>query len=65
MDKEEIIAKLPEACADPKSWVMTGTKGIYAYPRGMEEDSAELVGKSLADAAKLVLQSLVRMILGL
>jgi hypothetical protein len=44
---------------------MTGTKGIYAYPRGEEDDSAELVGKSLADAAKLVLQSLVRIILGI
>lgn len=65
MNKEEIIAKLPEAYADPKSWVMTGTKGIYAYPRGEEDDSAELVGRSFADAAKLVLQSLVRMIVGI
>jgi Zn-finger nucleic acid-binding protein len=65
MDKEEIIAGLPAAYADPKSWVMTGTKGIYAYPRGEEDDSAELIGRSFADAAKLVLQGLVRMILGI
>ena len=61
---QEKIAKLPEVYADPKSWVVTGTRGIYAYPRGAE-DNDDLVGKSLGDTAKLVLQSLVRMILGI
>jgi hypothetical protein len=45
--------------------VVTGTKGIYAYPRGDEDDSAVLVAKSFGSAAQLVLQSLVRMILGI
>ena len=55
MSAEKVVAKLPEVYANPKSWVVTGTKGIYAYPRGDEDDSA----------AQLVLQSLVRMILGI
>ena len=64
MPMETIAAKLPEVYANPKSWVVTGTKGIYAYPRG-EEEGDDLVGKSLGGAAKLVLQALVRMILGI
>lgn len=63
MDKEAIIGKLPAVYANPKSWVLTGTKGIFAYPRGAEEDD-DPVGASLTGAAKLVLQTLVRMILG-
>lgn len=63
MPMETIAAKLPEVYANPKSWVVTGTKGIFAYPRG-EEEGEELIGKSFTAAAKLVLQSLVRMVLG-
>ncbi|HEY7217337.1 MAG TPA: zf-TFIIB domain-containing protein [Candidatus Binatia bacterium] len=64
MDKEAIIATLPEVYANPKSWVLTGTKGIYAYPRG-EEAGDEPVKESVAGAVKLILQSLMRMILGI
>ena len=64
MGKEGIAAKLPEVYADPKAWVVTGTKGIFAYPRGEEADD-DVVEKSLGGAVKLVLQSLVRMILGI
>ena len=64
MSGEKIAAKLPQVYADPKSWVMTGTKGIFAYPRGAEEDD-EFVHQSLKGAAKLVLQSLARMVLGI
>jgi len=64
MSGERIVAKLPQVYADPKSWVMTGTKGIFAYPRSAEEDD-QLVGQSVKGTAKLVLQSLARMILGI
>jgi len=64
MSGEKIPARLPEVYADPKSWVMTGTKGIFAYPRGAEQDD-ELLDQSVKGAAKLVLQSLARMILGI
>jgi Zn-finger nucleic acid-binding protein len=63
LGSERVAAKLPEVYADPGSWVVTGTRGIYAYPRGVEEND-DLLGKSLGDSAKLVLQSLVRLILG-
>jgi hypothetical protein len=63
MSGEKIVAKLPQVYADPKSWVMTGTKGIFAYPRGAENDD-DLVDQSVKGTAKLVLQSLARMILG-
>ena len=63
MGEARVVAKLPEVYADPKSWVVTGTRGIFAYPRGREEDD-ELVAQSVSGTAKIVLQSLVRMILG-
>jgi Zn-finger nucleic acid-binding protein len=64
MGGAKLVAALPQVYADPKSWVVTGTKGIFAYPRGGEEND-DLVGSSLADIAKLVLQSLVGMVLGI
>jgi Zn-finger nucleic acid-binding protein len=63
MGTEEIIARLPEVYADTQSWVMTGTKGIFAYPRGAEENM-DGVANSVTGAVKLVLQSIARMILG-
>lgn len=63
MDKATIIRRLPEAMGDPKAWVLTGTKGIYAYPRG-EEQSDETVKQSLAGAAKLIVEILLRTLLG-
>jgi Zn-finger nucleic acid-binding protein len=64
MSGEKIAARLPEVYADPRSWVMSGTKGIFAYPRGAEEGD-ELLDQSVKGSAKLVLQSLARMILGI
>ena len=63
MSGAKIAAKVPEVYADPKSWVVTGTKGIFAYPRGTEanEDPADA---SLKGALKSALQSFIRMALG-
>lgn len=63
MSDAAIVAKLPQVYADPKSWVVTGTRGIFAYPRGAGENE-ELADGSVKGAAKLALRSLVRMILG-
>ena len=63
MSGEKFAAKLPQVYADPKSWAMTGTQGIFAYPRCAEEDD-ELPDQSIKGAVKLVLQTLARMILG-
>jgi hypothetical protein len=49
---------------NPEAWVLTGTKGLYAYPRG-EEESDETVKQSVSGAAKLIVETLVRTILGL
>jgi len=56
--------KLAEVMQNPKSWVVTGTQGMFAYPRG-EEESDETVQSSLKEAAKLVLQTLARMLIGI
>jgi Zn-finger nucleic acid-binding protein len=63
MSDEKIIAKLPQVYADPKAWVVTGTQGIFAYPRPVQED-VNLAEATITDAVKLVLQSLLRMVLG-
>jgi hypothetical protein len=64
MGAEAIVREIPEVYQNPKSWVVTGTKGIFAYPQGIEE-SHETVRDTLSGACKLVLQSLVRMVLGI
>lgn len=61
---DAIAAKLPEVYADPKAWVVTGTKGIFAYPQG-EEEPSDVVATSIKGAAQVILQSLARMILGI
>lgn len=60
---KSIVNKIPAIYQNPDSWVVAGTKGIYAYPRGPGEDD-DLVNRSFGSAAKLVLRSLVRMVLG-
>ena len=49
---------------DPKSWVVTGTEGMFAYPHG-EEENLETVGDSLKSAVKLIVQTLARMVVGI
>lgn len=64
MSGEKIAAKLPEVYADPKSWVVTGTKGIFAYPRGVEIDE-ESLNVSLKADMKAGLRRFIRLVLGL
>jgi Zn-finger nucleic acid-binding protein len=64
MPAAKIAAKLPEVYADPNYWVVTGTKGIFAYPRGVEADQ-DAADASIKGAAKLALKNLFRMILGI
>ncbi len=63
MGHAELAGKLTEMVQDPKSWVVTGTKGMFAYPRG-EEESNETIQDSVKNAVKLVLQTLARMLIG-
>ena len=64
MGAETIIDKLPAVYQNPKSWVVTGTKGIYAYPHCAAE-SEDIVKKSISAVAKLILQYLLRLVLGI
>lgn len=57
------IRKLPAAWQNPKSWVVTGTNGMFAYPQGIAANS-EPVGASARGAFKFILQTLARMALG-
>lgn len=59
-----IVNKIPAVYQNPDSWVVAGTKGIYAHPRGPSEDD-DILNKSIGSATKLVLRSLVRMVLGI
>ena len=48
---------------DLQSWIVTGTKGMFAYPAG-EEESSPTFPATISGAAKLVLQTLMRMVSG-
>jgi Zn-finger nucleic acid-binding protein len=52
--------KLPETDLNEKAWVVTGTKGMFAYPPG--EDTIKTGGDSLTNIAATVLQKLLQML---
>ncbi|MBI4523144.1 MAG: zf-TFIIB domain-containing protein [Deltaproteobacteria bacterium] len=54
--------QLARAYQDPKSWVTTGTRGIFAYPRG--EEAEELTQGVVKGGFRMILQALLRMVLG-
>jgi Zn-finger nucleic acid-binding protein len=62
MGDEEALRKLVRAYQDPSSWVTTGTRGIFAYPRPQEVNDG--IGVSPKGALNLILQTLFRLILG-
>lgn len=64
MGSEAIVRSMGEVYEDPKSWVVTGTRGMFAYPRGVEERT-ETLGECLSGSFKLVFQALIRMVLGI
>ena len=58
-----VTTGLPAVYQNPKSWIVTGTEGIFAYPRG--EETENVVEKSVSAAGKVILQSLLRLALGI
>ncbi len=52
--------KLPKTDRNEKSWVVTGTKGMFAYPAG--EETIKTGGDSLTNIAEMVLQKLLQMV---
>lgn len=63
MGSEALVQNIGDVYQDPNSWVVTGTGGMFAQPRGVEENGATL-GESLRGSVKLALQALLRMALG-
>lgn len=57
-------AKLPATDQRLNSWIVTGTGGMFAYPQG-EQESNDVVEKSASAAGKVILQSLLRLIVGM
>jgi Zn-finger nucleic acid-binding protein len=64
MGAAEIVQKIPEVYQDPKAWVVTGTKGMFAYPQGIQ-DEAGSIEATAGNAFRLILQMLIRMVLGI
>jgi len=60
---QALAHRVSDVMQDPKSWVVTGTGGMFAYPQG-EQENVESVGDSLKNAAKLIVQALARMLVG-
>jgi Zn-finger nucleic acid-binding protein len=61
---DRLVQKIPEVYQDAKSWVVTGTEGMFAYPQG-HEHRQQSIKDTLSDAAKLALQTLVRLAIGI
>lgn len=61
---ERHAQKLAQLMKDPEAWVVTGTQGMFAYPRA-EEESDETVRDSAKRAAELVLQILGHLLSGI
>ncbi len=64
MGAAAVVRRLPELYQNPKSWVVTGTHGMFAYPQGIES-AQEPIAESARGAFKFILQTLVRMVLGI
>jgi Zn-finger nucleic acid-binding protein len=60
MGAEANAGRLLEPAPDTKSWVVTGTKGMFAYPAGQE--TVEIGHDSWSGAAALILERLLRMV---
>ena len=61
---EAVVRKISKVYQNPKSWVVTGTQGMFVYPQGAVEEK-QTMGETLSGAAKLILQTLVRLALGI
>ncbi len=57
-----VVAKMPTVYENPAAWIVTGTRGIFAYPRG--ETAEDVVEKTIGGTVKVILQSLLRLVLG-
>jgi Zn-finger nucleic acid-binding protein len=64
LDHEEVIQRVTQAYQDPKFWVTTGVRGIYAYPHPQVE-ADDWGSKVLSGGFWLILRILLRLVLSL
>ncbi|HET8563271.1 MAG TPA: zf-TFIIB domain-containing protein [Candidatus Binatia bacterium] len=64
LGKAATVRKIAEVYEDPKSWVTTGTQGIFAHPRAAESAS-DVSEPTVRGAFKTILQVLLRTVLGI
>lgn len=64
LSHEETVQKLVKLYPNPKAWVTTGTRGIFAYPHAADETDRS-AGMTLRGALGLILQILLRLVLRL
>ena len=60
MGAKEDAGRSKKPAQDPNSWVITGTKGMFAYPAG--EETTPPSGNLLSSAAASILDRLLRMV---
>ena len=60
LDLKTTAKKLAKTDGDEKSWVVTGTKGMFAYPPG--EETIKTGANSLTKTVEMVLDKLLRMV---
>ena len=64
MPEEERLRKLTQNVQDPRSWVTTGTQGIFAYRQAEREQDDDWASNALGGAFRLIVQTLLRLALG-
>jgi len=63
LGREAPPTRVPEVYDNPASWVVTGTKGMFAYPAGAP--AGKEVGDTGRGVFRIILQTLLRMALGI
>jgi Zn-finger nucleic acid-binding protein len=63
LGRAAMAQKIPQVYADPRAWVVKGTQGMMAYPRRADDSIAD-AKPDARDIAAIILQTLVRAVLG-
>ena len=56
--------RIADAYGDRQAWVVTGTRGMFAYPPPLD-DNCQIGSDTARGVVRIVLQSLLRMLLGI
>ena len=64
MEGSAALTRIADAYGDPNAWVVTGTRGMFAYPAPLD-DNRQIGRDTARGIVRIVLQSLLRMLLGI